>query len=330
MTFLSSCRPTFEAFGSCFWLACLVFGSLANAQTPTWPERPIRIVSPYPAGSAPDNTLRKITPELSKALGQAVIIETRLGAGGRIAATEVAQAAPDGYTFAISDTGTMMMLPMTVAKMPYDAQKDFVPVVRLVVAYPLIAGATNSSVQKLSDLKNLGRTPSFGLAALGGYSHAICATMGKVVGFECNPVPYSKGNMAALIDVASGNIDLSLTYPSEVRGLLDTGKVRLLATFAPKRNPNFPDVPSITEFSTSDTALGAWVSFFAPKGTPSYIVDRLRVETNKVINSESFRTWFEGLGNQVETLDGPAFTKYLDGQRVYLKKIVDTYGLKSE
>jgi tripartite-type tricarboxylate transporter receptor subunit TctC len=328
MTFLL--RPTMEAVGSLLLLASLALSTAVYAQTPSWPERPIRIVSPYPAGSGGDNTLRRITPELSKALGQAVIVETRPGAGGRIAAAEVAHAASDGYTFAISDTGPMMMLPMTVAKMPYDAQKDLVPVVRLVVSYPLIAGTTNSSIQKLSDLKNLGRTPSFGVASLGGYSHAICLSLGKVVSFECNPVPYSKGNMAALIDVAGGNIDLSLAYASEVKGLLDTGKVRLLATFAPKRNPNFPDVPSITELSTPDAALGVWVGLFAPTGTPAFMIERLRTETNKVIASESFKTWYEGLGNQVEILEGAAFAQYLDGQRVSLKKIVDAYGLKSE
>jgi tripartite-type tricarboxylate transporter receptor subunit TctC len=224
----------------------------------------------------------------------------------------------------------MILLPITVAKMPYDAQKDLLPVVRLVVSYPLIAGTANSNVQKLSDLKNLGRSPSFGVATLGGYSHAICASMGKVVGFECNPVPYSKGNMAALLDVASGNIDLSLTYTSEVKGFLDTGKIRLLATFAPKRNPNFPNVPSITEFSTPDTALGVWLGFFAPAGTPAHIIERLRVESNKVVVGEIFKSWYEGLGNQVEILEGAGFTQYLEGQRVSLKKIVDANGLKSE
>jgi tripartite-type tricarboxylate transporter receptor subunit TctC len=328
MTFLL--RPTMQAIGSLLLVSSLALSATVYAQTASWPERPIRIVSPYLGGSSGDTALRRITPELSKALGQAVIIENRLGAGGRIAAAEVAHAAPDGYTFAISDSGPMVMLPMTVVKMAYDAQKDLVPVVRLVVAYPLIAVKANSNIQRVSDLKNLGRSPNFGVGALGGYSHAICASLSKAVGFDCNPVPYSKGTMAALLDVAGGSIDLSLAFPFEVKGLSDTGKVRLLATFAPKRNPNFPDVPSITEFSTPDAALGTWTGLFAPKGTPAYIIDRLRAETNKVIAGESFRTWFEGLGNQIEVLEGAAFEQYLDGQRVSLKKIVDAYGLKSE
>jgi tripartite-type tricarboxylate transporter receptor subunit TctC len=328
MTFLL--RPTLQALGSLLWLSSLALSSAVYAQTASWPERPIRIVSPYAGGSAGDNILRRITPELSKVLGQALVIETRLGAGGRIAATEAAHAPADGYTFAISDTGPMMMLPMTIAKMQYDTQKDFVPVVRLSVGYPVIAVAANSGVHKLSDLKSLGRAPSFGVAALGGYSHAICASFGKIAGVECNPVPYSKGTVAALMDVAGGNIDLAITYTSEVKGLHDTGKVRLLATYAPKRDLNFPDVPSVAEFSSPDAALGVWVGFFAPTGTPAHIVERLRTETNKVIASHNFKSWREELGYKVEVLDGPGFTEYLSAQRAYLKKIVDTYGLKSE
>jgi tripartite-type tricarboxylate transporter receptor subunit TctC len=329
MTFLH--RPTLQAVGSLLWLSSLVLSSAVYAQTASWPERPIRIVSPYLGGSGGDNVLRKITPELSKAFGQPVIIEPRLGAGGRIAAAEAAHAPADGYTFSAADLSPMMILPMTAPKMQYDAQKDFVPVVRLLVSYPYIAVAANSGVQKLSDLKNLGRVPSFGITALGGYTHAICASFGKIAGVECNPIPYSKGTLAALMDVAGGNLDLALAYSSEVKGLHDTGKVRLLATFAPKRNPNFPDVPSITEFSSADAALGIWVGLFAPTGTPAHIVERLRTETNKVLASDNFKSWYEGgLGNTVEVLDGPGFTEYLNAQRVYLKKIVDTYGLKSE
>jgi tripartite-type tricarboxylate transporter receptor subunit TctC len=328
MTFLL--RPTMQAIGSLLLISSLALSATVFAQTQNWPERPIRIVTPFPTGSAPDTALRKITPELSKALGQAVIVENRPGAGGRIAAAEVAHAAPDGYTFANTDSSAMIMLPATGAKINYDAQKDLLPVVRLLNTYPFIAVPGNSAARKLLDLKHLGRSPTFGVAGLGGYSHAVCASLGKIVGVECNPVPYSQGNTAAMFDVAKGNIDLAITFSAEAKGFLDMGKIRLLATFAPSRNPNYPDVPSITEFAPPDSAISIWMGFFAPTGTPTHIVERMRIETNKVIAGEAFKQWYESLGNQVEVLDGPGFNQFLTTQRVSLKKIVDAYGLKSE
>jgi tripartite-type tricarboxylate transporter receptor subunit TctC len=330
MTFLSSCRPTFEALGSCLWLACLVMGNVANAQTGNWPERPIRILTPYAAGSAPDTTLRKITPELSAALGQPVIVENRPGAAGRIAVGEAAKAASDGYTFVNADLGQMILLPFAGANLSYDAQKDFTPVVRLQLSYPLIAVPATSRTLKPSDLNQLGRLPTVGVGGLGTFTHVTCIGLGNSVGFECNPVPYSQGTLAALFDVAKDAIDASVTYPAEAKGLVAAGKIRLLVTMAPKRNPSLPDVPSISEFTKTNANIPVWTGLFAPAGTPPHIIERLMLATNKILVGEAFKTWYESLGNTVEVLDGPGFTQFLSGQRTYLRKIVDTYGLKSE
>ncbi len=328
MTFLL--RPTMQAAGDFLWLSSLALSSTAFAQTASWPDRPIRIVTPFAAGSAPDTTLRKITPELSTALGQPIIVENRPGASGRIALAEAAKAASDGYTFVNADLGQMILLPFTDPKLGYDPQKDFVPVVRLQRAYPLIAVPADSRTLKLGDLKQLGRSTAVGVGGLGTYSHVVCIALGNMVGFECNPVPYSQGTLAALFDVAKGAIDASVTYPAEAKGLVASGKIRLLVTMAPTRNAALPDVPSITEMSSTRASIAVWTGLFAPAGTPPHIVERLRVATNKVLVGEAFRTWYESLGNTVEVLDGPGFVQFLTGQRIYLRKIVDTYGLKSD
>jgi tripartite-type tricarboxylate transporter receptor subunit TctC len=330
MTFLSTFRPTFEALSSCLWLACLVFGSVANAQTTSWPERPIRLVTPVGVGVAADIVMRKIAPELSKALGQAVIVENRPGASGRIALSEAAHAAPDGYTFGMADAGSLLLLPAMGAKLAYDPQKDFIPVARVQAAYALIAVSVNSPILKLSDLQNLGRPVTVGMPGVSTFQHVQCLSLSKALSFECNPVSYSKGNFAALLDVGSGNTDMAFTFVSESKGLVEGGKIRILATLAPKRNPMLPHVPSITEFTTSMPVLPSWFGLFAPAGTPVHIVDRMRTEINKVLVGDTYKPWMESLGTQVEALEGPSFTQFLEGQRVYLKSIVDTYGLKSE
>jgi tripartite-type tricarboxylate transporter receptor subunit TctC len=250
MTFLSNCRPTFEIFSNCLWLACLVFGSVANAQTPSWPERPIRIVVPAGAGSAGDNTIRKISIELSKALGQAIVIENRPGAAGRLAAAEVARAAGDGYTFLYADSGVMLLLPLTGGKTSYDSEKDFLPVVRVNYVYPYIAVPAASSIFKLADFKNLGRTPTMGVTGMGGVSHAASLSLGRAHGIDFSLVPYSQGGMAVILDVAKGTTDASMSYASEAKGMIASGKVRFIATLAPTRNPMFPDVPSVDEFAS--------------------------------------------------------------------------------
>lgn len=330
MTFLSNCRPTFEVFSNCLWLACLVFGSVANAQTPTWPERPIRVVVPAGAGGAMDIVMRKITPELTKALGQAVIVENRPGGGGRIAIAEVNKATSDGYTLLHATQQSIILLPLTSGKNYSDLIKDYIPIARLSISYPMVAVPANSIALKLADLKNLSRPPTLGVSALGGYDEAVALSLGRAIGVEFTSVPFSQGSMAALLDAAKGSIDATLTYPSEAVGLIAGGKIRLLATTAPKRNPMFPDVPSIAETATPDTGIAVWTALFAPAGTPPLVVERLRSEINKVIAGDAYKAWRETQGAQVEALDGPGFTQFLNAQRVSLKKIVDTYGLKSE
>ncbi len=328
MTFLL--RPTMEAMGSLLWLASLALSTSAFAQTPSWPERPIRVVVPAGAGGAMDIVMRKITPELTKALGQAVIVENRPGAGGRIAIAEVNKATSDGYTLLHATQAVMVLLPLTSGKNYSDLIKDYVPIARVSISYPMVAVPANSPALKLADLKNLSRPPTIGLSGLGGYDEAVALSLGRAIGVEFTSVPFSQGSMAALLDAAKGSIDATLTYPSEAVGLIASGKIRILATMAPTRNAMFPNVPSIAETAAPDTGIAVWTALFAPAGTPPLVIERLRNEINKVIAGDAYKAWRETQGAQVEALDGPGFTQFLNTQRVSLKKIVDTYGLKSE
>jgi tripartite-type tricarboxylate transporter receptor subunit TctC len=328
MTFLL--RPTMQAVGSLLLMSSLALSTAVYAQTTTWPERPIRVVVPAGAGTAMDIVMRKITPDLTKALGQAVIVENRPGAAGRIAATEAAKAASDGYTLLHATQTIMLLHPLTGAKITYDPVKDFIPIARVSISYPMVAVAASSPVLKLADLKSLGRSPTIGLTGLGSYDHATALALGRELGVEFTPVPFSQGTAAALMDTAKGSVDVTFTFPSEATGLITAGKIRLLATMAPKRNPMFPDVPSIAEMAAPDTGIAVWTALFAPASTPPNVVERLRTEINKVITSDAYKEWRETQGAQVEVLDGPGFTQFFNAQRVSLKKIVDAYGLKSE
>jgi tripartite-type tricarboxylate transporter receptor subunit TctC len=328
MTFLL--RPTMQAIGSLLLVSSLALSATAYAQTASWPERPIRVVVPAGAGGAMDIAMRKITPDLSKALGQAVIVENRPGGLGRIAIGEASKGGSEGYTLLHATQGNMIVLPLTSSKNYNDLIKDFIPIARVSITYPLVAVPANSPALKLADLKNLNRLPTIGLSGLGGYDEAVALSLGRAIGVEFTPVPFSQGSLAALLDAAKGSIDATLTYPSEAVGLIASGKIRLLATLAPARNPMFPDLPSIAETAAPDTGIAVWTALFAPGGTPAHVVERLRTEINKVITGDAYKAWRETQGAQVEALDGPGLTQFLNAQRVSLKKIVDTYGLKSE
>jgi tripartite-type tricarboxylate transporter receptor subunit TctC len=324
-------RPIWDAMASFLWLSCLALGSTVYAQTPNWPERPIRIVTIYGAGSPSDVLLRKITPELSIALGQPVIVENRPGAGGRLAAYEAAHSAPDGYTFFQGEPAPMILLPLTDAKLNYDPAKEFVPVLRMAMSYSLVAVPANSSIQKLADFKTLGRPATFGVPGLGGFGHAAAAVLGTAIGTEFSLVPYSQGPMAQLLDVAKGNVDTTLTYALIARGLIDADKIRILATTGPTRSPLMPEIPTVFEQTGQDAAVAVWSGLFAPTHTPEHIIDRLRTETQKIITSDAYLTWGKSAGGTPsELLYGAAFEQYLADQRVYFKKIVDKYGLKSD
>ncbi len=328
MTFLL--RPTMQAVGSLLLISGLALGTAVYAQPTGWPERPIRVLVPAAAGTAMDIVMRKISPDLTKALGQAVIVENRPGAAGRIAAAEATKAASDGYTLLHATQTIMLLHPLTGAKISYDPEKDFIPIARVSISYPMLAVAANSPALKLADLKNLGHPPTLGLTGLGSYDHATALALGRELGLEFTPVPFSQGTAAALLDAAEGSIDATFTFPSDAAGLIAAGKIRLLATMAPKRNPMFPDVPSVAETAAPDTGIAVWSALFAPASTPPQVVERLRAEINKVITSDAYKAWRETQGAQVEMLDGPGFTQFFNAQRVSLKKIVDTYGLKSE
>jgi tripartite-type tricarboxylate transporter receptor subunit TctC len=328
MTFLL--RPTRQAVGRLLCLSGLALSAVVFPQTPSWPDRPIRIVVPAGAGSAGDNTIRKISIELAKALGQAVVVENRPGAAGRLAAGEVARAAGDGYTFLYADSGVMLLLPLTGGKTSYDPEKDFLPVVRVNYVYPYIAVPAASSIFKLADFKNLGRNPTMGVTGMGGVSHAASLSLGRAHGVDFSLVPYSQGGMAVILDVAKGTTDASMSYASEAKGLIASGKVRFIATLAPTRNPMFPDVPSVDEFASPGGGLATWTALFAPTSTPQPMVERMRTEINKVLLGDVFQAFYGALGVPIEVLDGPGFAKFYSEQRLHLKKIVDTYGLKSE
>jgi tripartite-type tricarboxylate transporter receptor subunit TctC len=323
---LTSLQKCFQTLALVAAVAGLGEQNVSHAQT--WPDRQIRILIPSPPGFGADISAKKISAELTKSLGQPVSVENRPGAGGRIAVAEFIRTNPDGYNFIVADLAQILFLPMTGAKIQYDPEKDLIPVARISLSYPLVVVGADSKIKTLQDFKTQGRQPSLGLLTLGGYQHATAVLLAQSLDLDFNFIPYSSSSPTK--DVIGGAIDTSLMYPSEAIGLVQAGRVRLLATFDSKRNPKFPDVPSIGEVTPLKNAMVAWSAFYAVAGTPAPIVEKMRNAINQVLVSDGFKGWIEGLGSSAPPLDESGLNKFIEEQRSRASSVIKSAGLKSE
>jgi tripartite-type tricarboxylate transporter receptor subunit TctC len=294
----------------------------------SWPDRPIRIVVPGPAGYGSDLSIRKISAELTKTLGQTVTIENRPGASGRIAMADFIRTNPDGYNFILADTTQIHFLPLTGAKIQYDQEKDVVPVARIGFSFPLVVVGIDSKIKTLSDFKTLGRPPTLGLVNLNSLNHATAVLLAQSLNMDFNFIPYA--NASPTKDVIGGAIDTSFMFATEAMGLVQSGRARVIATFDSKRNPKFPDSPSINEVSPLKSGIPAWSALYAVAGTPAPILEKMRSAVNQVLASDNFKNWIEALGSSAPPLDEASLIKFLEEQRTRAAAVIKSAGMKSD
>jgi tripartite-type tricarboxylate transporter receptor subunit TctC len=273
-------------------LAGLCAASLAHAQS-AWPAaRPIRMVVPLAAGSAVDNAARIVAQKMAQNLGQAIVIENKPGAAGLIGAGEVAKAAPDGYTLGGFNDSIMTMLPNMNAKMPWDILKDFEPVSLVAtVEWGLVvpAEAAGGSAADLVALakKSPGQV-NYSSGGNGSPQHIAMALFASQAGVQMKHVPY-KGATQAAMGVAAREVDAAFQGIATVNALVKAGKLRLIGVTTPKRMPQFPDVPTVSESGMPGFEFNSWFAVMAPAGTPKEIVQRLSAEAAKALADPEVR-----------------------------------------
>ncbi|MDB5859052.1 MAG: Tripartite-type tricarboxylate transporter, receptor component TctC [Ramlibacter sp.] len=273
-------------------LACAALLLAAAAvQAQGFPDRPLRLVTPFSAGGPGDATARQLADGLSKRLGQPVIVDNKPGAGGIIGADMVAKAPPDGYTLLAGANGAIIN-PLIRAKTPYTGS-DLVPVSGVSEAASLILVDPRLKVTSLKELQALARSQPqplfFATTGIGSTSHFSGEMIKAALGVPLSFVNYKSGGEsdAALL---AGQVQLLSEVPtSQLAGLTDAGKVRPLAVAGTHRNPGFPKVPTTSEAGFPDIRMTHWLGIFAPKGTPDAVLDRLNTEIQAVISSTAFR-----------------------------------------
>lgn len=257
-----------------------------------WPQRPVRVLMPFAAGGNSDGMARILAQRLSQVFEQQFVIENRVGAGGSLAAVDVARSTPDGYTLLWGVTPQISILPaMTTVK--YDPLKDFAPITVLgTSAFVLVVNA-DLPVKTVAEFANYVRAQpgDKGLAyadgGVGTVSHLAMALLLKRAGLEMTPVHYA-GNNPALTAVMGGFLPTSFPSVADILPHIKGGKIRLLAVSTAARAPQIPDVPTLAESGFTGFNLASWNGLMAPAGTPKPIIDRIAAEVSRAVRDPAF------------------------------------------
>lgn len=261
---------------------CLSFGAFAQA----WPSKPIKFIVPFAAGGVADVVTRAVTPKLSEALGQPIVVENKGGAGGTLGTSQGAKAAPDGYTFVVP-AASHTTTPSLYTKLDFDPVKDFAAVTQIAAVPYLLVVPSSSPMMTLADfISNAKANPgklTFGSAGNGSSNHLAGELLASAIGAPLVHVPY-KGSAPALVDLLGGQITFMFDTINTSTGHIKGGKLRALGVGTTKRSKLMPDVPPIADTIPGFEAA-TWVGLLAPAGTPKEIVARMQQEIARVVNS---------------------------------------------
>ncbi len=278
-------------------VACLL--AAAVPARAAWPERAITFVVPSAAGGSPDVLSRLVTNEVSKTLGVPVVVENRPGAAGNIGIMQVKSKPADGYTIGYGNVNTLAVNRTLFRKLPYDVDRDLVPVAHAFDLYNVLIVPKDSPIQDVAGLLAAARKApgklSFGAPGVGTTGHMGGELFRSMAGIDVLFVPYN-GGPAALQDLMGGRIDYLFANSSEVGPLVAAGKVRALAVSSAKRIALMPTVPTLDESGIKGYETVAWGGVVAPRGTPREVVEKLNAAINAALATPSVREGLARLG----------------------------------
>ncbi len=286
------------------WLGLALICGESMAQS--YPSKPIKFVVGYPPGGSNDILARIVSQKLSERLGQSVIVDNKPGADSNIAAAFVSKAAPDGYTLLIGASGAMTFNPGLYERLPFDPEKDFIPIT-LFASDPLIFAVNPSfPATSLKELIAIARAKPGSLSYASGAPPMYVATelFKKLAGVDIMHIPY-KGSGPSVMAAVTNEVPLVVVSIGPALAQLRSGKLRPLAVTAPQRAHLLPDTPTVLEAAGLDFEGGIWVGLFAPTGTPAAIIDKLYSELSIVLKSDSMKERFAAMGYETSGMGLP-------------------------
>ena len=292
--------------------ALCAIAPFASAQA-AYPAKPVRIVVPYPPGGAVDQVTRRVAQKLTEQTGQSFFVENKAGATGTIGAQQVAKAAPDGYTLMANDT-TYSILPHVFNKLPFDPERDLVPVAAFNFAPMALVVGSDSRFKTLSELIGFAKANpgklNYGTGGAGTTPHFSTEALASAAKIEVTHVPF-KGAGEATLALLSGTIDFQIASTPGVMGQAKGGKVRLLGISGDKRLAALPEVPTFKEAGIKDYSVINFTGLWAPKGTPAAVIQRLQKEIAAAMASPEVQKFSTDLGAVPSVLSGDAFARML-------------------
>ncbi|MBV7486925.1 tripartite tricarboxylate transporter substrate binding protein [Bordetella sp. BOR01] len=304
--------------------------ALAPAAAADWPDHPITLIVPFPAGGGTDTFARPLAQQLSTQLGQTVVVDNKGGAGGTVGAAVAAKAKPDGYTFFMGGAHHAVA-PSLYKNLSYDIQKDFVPVALL--AQPPQVVVINTSKLPVNTLQEFieyaRKRPgeiNFGTAGKGSTHHLAGELFAMQTGIKLVDVPY-QGAGPMLSALIGGQVDMAFDGLGSSAGHIRAGSIKPLAVASAERSPSFPNVPTVAQAGVPNYEVSTWYALWAPAGTPKPVVDKMIAEVTKALNTPKIKEIWAGNGSAIPNLTGDQFGTFVDSEIGRWGKVVKDSGV---
>ena len=306
---------------------------LGAASAQDWPSKPVRIVTGFAAGGIGDLGARLLAEHITRTTGQQAVVENRTGAAGTLGMDAVAKAPPDGTTLGLALNGNLVINPFIQKQMPFDAQKDLLPVAAIGDAPQLIALSTEVPATTFKEFQALAkekpRTFSYGSAGPGSLPHLSAAEFARLAGIELVHVPY-RGNAPAMIDLLAGRIHLISASIGTFRPGMDAGKIRLLLTATKERLAYLPELPTSAEAGLPGYLMSVWIGVVAPAGTPAPVVEKIHAMVQGMMKHEPAQKAMAAAGLDLMPMSQPEFAAFVKAEYARWEKIVQAAGVEKE
>ncbi|CAB3886311.1 MULTISPECIES: Bug family tripartite tricarboxylate transporter substrate binding protein [Achromobacter] len=312
--------------------ATLSVAGAAAAQA-TYPDRPIRLIVPFPPGGTSDVVGRIFAEALAKQIGQPVVVENRGGAGGTVGSRAVASAAPDGYTLLLGTSSTNGTNPAVYKNLPYDAVKDFTPVTQIIRVPGVIVVNKNFPAKDYASftalIKGAPGKYSYASSGNGGATHMAMEYYKSLSGLDMMHVPY-RGTGPALNDVIAGQVPILWDTAASSMAHIQSGNLRPIVVAAKSRLPQLPDVPTFAEVGLPDYDAEMWNGLLAPAGLPKDVLAKLNDASRKALADKDVQAKYAGVGAYVVADKPEAFAAMIQGDVAKWKKVADFAHISAE